>query len=62
MEQKLFSVNEAAQMLGIGHLLLRKLVKEGAPHRRLGDRLLFSQTDVDQIIEQAAPARSEASK
>jgi excisionase family DNA binding protein len=56
----LLSVREAAEMLGIGHAMVYKLLAAGQlPSVRIGGRRLFDPADLDRFIdERREPAAS----
>ena len=46
------SVSQAAEALSISEISIRRLVKEGRiQHRRVGDRILFTEADLDAFLE-----------
>jgi excisionase family DNA binding protein len=46
------SVLETSKILGISEITLRRLIKlRRISYRRIGDRCLFSQSDIDSYIE-----------
>ena len=58
------SVFETAKILGISEVTMRRLIKsKQISYRKIGDRYLFAQNDIDSYIEsvkvQAAPPRIE---
>lgn len=51
----LFTVREAAPILGMGKSKLYRLVREGkVPHRKIDGAVWFNQDDLDAIVESAA--------
>lgn len=51
-EKLLFSVNEAAAMMSVSSITIRRLVKTGKlAHRRVRDRVLFTRDDLSKFIE-----------
>jgi excisionase family DNA binding protein len=48
----LYSVSQAAKELGIAQITVRRLIKfKRIPYRKIGDRYLFSQEDIDSFLE-----------
>ena len=51
-EQTLFSINEAARILGIGRSTLYVIIKDGRlPVRKLGKRTLIHRADIDLLVD-----------
>ena len=47
----LLSVNQAAEILGVSEVSIRRFVKEKRiPHRRIGDRILFTESDIEDYL------------
>ena len=49
-----YTTSEAAEMLRVCSETIRRLVREGAPHRRVGRKVLFTQADLADILEDKA--------
>jgi excisionase family DNA binding protein len=46
------SISQAAEVLNISEISIRRLVKDGRiQHRRIGDRILFTEADIDAFLE-----------
>ena len=61
----LLSVSQTAEKLGISECTLRRLIRHRRiPYRKIGDRYLFSQEDIDLYLETvkvpAVPRQKEA--
>jgi excisionase family DNA binding protein len=59
------SVLETSKILGVSEVTLRRLIKlRRISYRKIGDRYLFSQSDIDNYVEsvkvQAVPKKREA--
>ena len=48
---KVYTAKDAAAMLQICTETLRRIVREGAQHRRVGRRILFTEADIAAILE-----------
>ena len=47
-----FSVIEASKKLGVSEITVRRLIKKKSiPHRRIGDRYLFTESDIENYLE-----------
>jgi excisionase family DNA binding protein len=48
----LLSISQAAKELSVAPITIRRLVRDKAiPHRRIGCRILFTETDIAEYIE-----------
>ena len=48
----LISVSQAAEKLGISEVTVRRLIKlRRIPYRKIGDRYLFTESDIDSYLE-----------
>jgi predicted site-specific integrase-resolvase len=48
---KIYTAKAAAEMMQICTETLRRLVREGAQHRRVGRRILFTEADIAAMLE-----------
>lgn len=48
---KVYTAKAAAEMMQICTETLRRLVREGAQHRRVGRRILFTEADIAAMLE-----------
>lgn len=48
---KVYTAKAAAEMMQICCETLRRLVREGAQHRRVGRRILFTEADIAAMLE-----------
>jgi excisionase family DNA binding protein len=54
-EKKLITVHEAAEALSVSTVTIRRFVKQGKiSHHRIGDRVLFSDSDIDTFLSSSA--------
>lgn len=52
MEKLAYSVNESAEVLGIGRTLLFELIREGRiPSVKLGHRRLIPRSDLEEFVQ-----------
>ena len=48
----MLSVNQTAEILNISEITLRRLIKKGhITYRKIGDRYLFTEADIDSFLE-----------
>lgn len=48
---KCFTTKEAGELLRVCPETMRRIVREGAPHRRVGRKVLFTESDLAAILE-----------
>jgi excisionase family DNA binding protein len=48
---KCYTTETAAEMLNLCEETLRRLCREGAQHRRVGRRILFTESDIAALLE-----------
>ncbi len=48
---KCFTTKEAGEILRVCPETIRRIVREGAPHRRVGRKVLFTEADLAAILE-----------
>lgn len=48
---KCFTTKEAGEVLRVCPETIRRIVREGAPHRRVGRKVLFTEADLAAILE-----------
>lgn len=48
---KCFTTKEAGEILRVCPETIRRIVREGAPHRRVGRKVLFTESDLAAILE-----------
>lgn len=53
MQMKVWTVAEAASELKICKETLRRFCREGAPHRRIGRKILFTAADITALMERS---------
>ncbi|MEI7776700.1 MAG: helix-turn-helix domain-containing protein [Verrucomicrobiota bacterium] len=51
---KIYTAKDAAKMMQICSETLRRLCREGAQHRRVGRRILFTDSDIAALLESKA--------
>ena len=56
----ILSVGQVSKILNVSEITIRRLVKDGCiQHRRIGDRILFTEGDVDSYLESVKVAAHE---